>query len=238
MSKKIFALDPGHGGKDPGATGSGIKEKDIVLDICRRVQKYIAEHYAGIDCRLTRPADSFISLTDRTKKANQWNADCFVSVHVNSASSRAANGFESYIYTTDGKTTKSYALQQKLHPALAELWTEKGRKDRGRKKENFAVIREFKGASVLVELGFIVNQQDNKLLRDETFLQTNAEALADAVASYLDADKSKNKSKAAIYRVKVNGRQVGAYAEAENVGRAVMKAINSGESVINVELIQ
>ncbi|WP_179133979.1 N-acetylmuramoyl-L-alanine amidase family protein [Halobacillus massiliensis] len=236
MSNKIFALDAGHGGKDPGATGLGLKEKDVVLEICKQIKGYMDSQYPGIDCRLTRSKDAFTSLGDRTKKANQWKADCFVSVHINSAASSTANGFESFIYTTDDEKSKSHSLQQKLHYPLAKIWTEKGRKDRGKKKANFAVIREFKGASVLLELGFIVNQKDNQLLRRQDFIKSNVTTIGDAVASYFGM--SKTKPETPVYRVKVDERQVGAFSKTENVARAVTTAVKSGKSRINVELVK
>lgn len=234
--RKIFALDPGHGGKDSGASWSGLLEKNVVLDVCRRVREYIDEHYPDIDCRMTRSKDEFIELRERTKIANGWKSDCFVSVHVNASEASAANGFESFVYLTDDETTKSFALQKKLHVRLAKLWKAKGRADRGMKNANFSVVREFKGASVLVELGFISNHIDNSLLRDKDFLQANAEAIGDAVAEHLGVTKSVTDEEE-IYRVEVDGKQVGAYSEPDNVGRQVEQAVRSGKSKVEVTKI-
>lgn len=236
MAKKIFALDPGHGGTDAGAVGNGLLEKNIVLDVCQRVKRYMLKHYSGIDCRLTRSSDKTTSLAHRTNTANKWKSDCLVSVHVNSHTDDRANGFESFVYTTDGPGTKSVALQEVLHKKLTKLWTDKNRRDRGEKKANFHMVREFKGASVLVELGFIVNYEDAKLLKSDAFLQANAEAIADAVAEYLGVTKSVTYEDE-IYRVKVDGKQVGAYAEPDNIGRQVEKAVRSGKSKVEVTKI-
>lgn len=238
---KIFALDAGHGGTDPGATWSGLLEKNLTLDICNRVRKYLAVNYHSIDCRLTRTKDEFVSLSDRTKKANGWKADCFVSVHINSAESTQAHGFESFVYTTDGANSKSFALQKRLHEPLAKLWKSKGRNDRGMKKANFAVVREFKGASVLLELGFIKNPVDHGLLKDSGFLQQNAEIIGDAVATYLGVTKSVTgdvTSGGDVYRVKVDGKQVGAYANHANIGREVQKAVSARKSKIEVSKVK
>lgn len=237
MSKFKLFLDAGHGGHDSGAVGHGLKEKDIVLDVCHRVQGYIDKHYPDIICIMSRETDTFVELRDRTSKANRLKSDCLVSVHVNSAADNRANGFESFIYTTDDETTKSYALQQKLHKKLAGLWTGKGRRDRGQKKANFHMVREFKGASVLVELGFIVNDKDAALLKSDAFLQHNAEAIAEAVAQYAGVTKRATQSDT-MYRVIVDGKQQGAYAVTENVVNAFEKAIQSGASKIEAQLVK
>ncbi len=90
-----IVLDPGHGGKDPGARGrKGTKEKEIVLDVALRTRDLLAEN--GIDVILTRDKDQFISLGKRSQIANRNKADFFVSIHANSSRSRAASGFEVY----------------------------------------------------------------------------------------------------------------------------------------------
>ena len=97
---KSIIIDPGHGGKDPGAVGrSGLKEKDVALDVSKRLAKKI-EKNLGIKTILTREEDTFIKLQDRTKFANQNEGSLFVSIHVNSAESRKAYGFETYFLST------------------------------------------------------------------------------------------------------------------------------------------
>lgn len=236
MSKFIFALDAGHGGQDSGATGGGLKEKDLVLDISKRVERYLAKNYPDIDCRMTRDDDTFVALSQRSSRSNNWQSDCFVSIHINAFADDSANGFESFVYTTDDETTKSYALQKKLHEKVAPLWTGEGRKDRGMKKANFHVVREFKGASVLLELGFISNAKDRKLLSSPSFLQKNAEAIGDAVADYLGVTKRVTAG-SNIYRVKVDGNQVGAYAEPNNIARQVEQAVRSGKSSVVISKV-
>ena len=90
-------IDPGHGGKDPGAIGyRGTKEKDITLDVAKRLVKKI-ERNMNINTILTRDEDIFIRLEDRTKLANSNNGKLFISIHANSAEDRRANGFEIYM---------------------------------------------------------------------------------------------------------------------------------------------
>ncbi len=88
-------VDAGHGGKDPGAIGvGGLKEKDVVLDIARRVKKDFEA--AGVTVVMTRDSEDFISLADRTMMASQPDVDLFVSIHANANKTRRANGIEVY----------------------------------------------------------------------------------------------------------------------------------------------
>jgi len=91
-----IVIDPGHGGKDPGALGySGLKEKAVVLDIARRLRDLL-EKKTELNIVLTRDDDSFISLNNRTKKANQAGGKLFVSIHCNSSTYKSAHGFSTY----------------------------------------------------------------------------------------------------------------------------------------------
>jgi N-acetylmuramoyl-L-alanine amidase len=91
-----IVLDPGHGGRDPGAIGSGgIAEKDLVLSVARKLAKKLREEM-GIEVVLTRKDDSFVPLEDRTAIANAQNADLFVSLHMNASPNSDARGLETY----------------------------------------------------------------------------------------------------------------------------------------------
>ncbi len=90
-------IDPGHGGKDPGAIGyRGTKEKDITLDVAKRLAKKI-ERNMKIKTILTRDEDTFIGLRERSKLANAQNGKLFISIHANSAEDQRAHGFETYL---------------------------------------------------------------------------------------------------------------------------------------------
>ena len=92
---RTVVIDPGHGGSDPGAIGrTGLKEKDIVLDISKRVKKQLNEN--GVDVVLTRDRDRFIPLEKRAQIANERDVDFFVSIHANAARLKGARGFEVY----------------------------------------------------------------------------------------------------------------------------------------------
>ena len=91
----VVVIDPGHGGKDPGAIGrSGVQEKKIVLDISKRLKKILLNR--GYKVKMTREKDEFISLQGRTEIASKSMADLFVSVHANSSPVRSVHGLEVY----------------------------------------------------------------------------------------------------------------------------------------------
>ena len=93
-----IVLDPGHGGRDPGAVGlSGLREKNLALDIALRTRRALRRVSPGNRIYLTRTTDRYVSLPDRTSFANEHDADIFVSIHVNSARSRRIHGIETYL---------------------------------------------------------------------------------------------------------------------------------------------
>ena len=96
LEARRVIIDPGHGGHDPGATGrDGLREKDLVLDISRRVAKFL-EAEDSYEVILTRNTDVFIPLEERTAIANSKGADLFISIHANSSRNRRARGLETY----------------------------------------------------------------------------------------------------------------------------------------------
>ena len=106
---KTIVLDAGHGGHDTGATGpSGLMEKDLVLDVTRRVAKLV-EARLGLKVLLTRDSDNFVTLRDRTSFANRQHADLFVSIHANAHREAAADGVETYFLSSEA--TDSAARQ-------------------------------------------------------------------------------------------------------------------------------
>jgi N-acetylmuramoyl-L-alanine amidase len=94
-----MVLDPGHGGKDTGAVGpDGLKEKDVTLDVARRAASILDGQ--GIQVVLTRDDDRFVSLEERTARANAFGADLFVSIHCNASEIKARRGVEAYVLDT------------------------------------------------------------------------------------------------------------------------------------------
>lgn len=154
-------LDPGHGGKDPGASSNGIVEKNYVLDIGLKVRKALLAE--GIDVVMTRETDRYLTLEERVNVAKKHEADGFISLHTNSFSSASANGTESFIRAASLNTIdeKSRKLSESIHKRLIEAL---GTKDRGVKQQGFYVIKYNPHPATLLEFGFISNKQEAALL--------------------------------------------------------------------------
>lgn len=181
----IIFLDPGHGGNDHGAVGpTGLMEKNVTLNIAMKVREILKNH--GIDARLTRGDDSRIELLERVRMANQSNADYFVSIHINSASSPTATGTETYAYPY---STKGMELSKNIQRNLVK---EIGLADRGVKAANFYVLRETKMPAALAEVAFINNPQEEKLLRDSNFLSKAALGIAKGILEYVGIEYNKD----------------------------------------------
>ncbi len=110
-------LDPGHGGHDEGATGrSGLREKDLVLDVTRRLAKRLRKR--GVKVVMTRRADEFLSLEERTAVANDARADLFLSIHANASSSRKPRGVETFFASLDATDEASQATAERENSAF------------------------------------------------------------------------------------------------------------------------
>ncbi|MEW6045018.1 MAG: N-acetylmuramoyl-L-alanine amidase [Bacillota bacterium] len=176
MDRFKVVIDPGHGGSDPGAIGpTGLREADVTLAVARRVAEIIAPHYA---VRLTRTDDRGLGATPaldlhaRAEIANRLDADAYVSIHCNAATTPAAHGVETYSLTTGG-------TGERLAKAIqAEMLAATGLTDRGVKTANFAVLRLTKMPAALVEMAFISNPAEEALLRDASFREKCAQAIA------------------------------------------------------------
>ena len=114
-------LDPGHGGHDPGATGpSGLREKDVTLDIAHRAAPLIAREL-GISTLLTRDSDDYVALDERTARANAFQADLFVSIHCNASEDGAGRGVMTFVLddSRDATSTRVAARENEASPAAA-----------------------------------------------------------------------------------------------------------------------
>ena len=110
--KMRIMVDPGHGGKDPGALRSRVREKDLNLAVAKELYKLLKK--GNFEVKITREDDTFIPLSERSKKSNNFKADLFVSVHTNSSKNRNANGFEVYFRSekaTDKEAAETAALE-------------------------------------------------------------------------------------------------------------------------------
>lgn len=156
-------LDAGHGGKDSGALGFGLKEKDLNLTLVKKIGKLL-ESYQNVDIRYSRVDDRFLELRERTNKANDAGADYFFSVHINATPT--GTGFESFIY--NDASAKSVAYQNVIHAEIMKQLDNV--KDRGKQRANFHVLRESEMPAILTENLFIDNPNDNKKLQQNDFL--------------------------------------------------------------------
>ncbi|MBL50679.1 MAG: hypothetical protein CMG57_01820 [Candidatus Marinimicrobia bacterium] len=208
-------LDAGHGGKDPGAIGKyGTKEKDIVLDITKRLGRLL-EKNTSIKVVYTRDEDVFVPLMDRTKMANDSNGKLFVSIHANANKNRKIQGFETYLLRP-GKSqdaievasrensvieleefkdqyadltgenlimaTMAQSMFMKESEDLAaiiqmELDKRLTTPNRGVKQAGFYVLIGASMPNALVEVGFLSNPHEEKLLKQSKYKQSIAEAI-------------------------------------------------------------
>lgn len=184
---KLF-IDPGHGGSDSGATGNGLKEKDLTLKIALKMRDKLKDQYKGVSIKLSRTKDTTVSLSNRTTTANQWGADYLISVHINAG---GGVGFESYIYngSYNGKN-KTNQLRNKVHQSIIK---EVDFKDRGRKEANFHMLRESNMSAVLTENGFIDSKTDANKLKKDSFLDRIAQGHVSGLANAFQLKKKQSK---------------------------------------------
>ena len=226
---RTIVIDPGHGGKDPGAQGKKANEKDIVLAVAKLLRKNLADE--GFNVKLTRSKDVFIELGQRANLANQWDGDLFISLHCNAIDAseerkRIIQGYQFYVLRApESEEDKAIARREN---AVATLYGEKNTKDELSPLEWFkleARLEQYKQTSylfteklldsfedgkikkmntgvggagfmvlvgammpaVLIELGFISNEEDENYMITAKGQQDLAERIAEAVCKYKDA---------------------------------------------------
>jgi N-acetylmuramoyl-L-alanine amidase len=174
----VVVVDPGHGGRDPGAIGpTGLTEKEVNLDIALRLRRLLVAD--GIRVVMTREADATVELPDRVRIARERGGTVFVSIHAN-AHARGGpvqSGTETYFLNAH-----SQALAQLVQDELVRAL---GLPNRGVKTANFYVLRESTIPAILVEVAFISHPAEEARLREEAFRERVAEAIARGVARFL-----------------------------------------------------
>jgi len=178
----VIVLDPGHGGKDPGAVNGSLYEKTIVLDVTKRVEAYLRSKY-DYNVRLTRSTDVYLTLDQRVAAAKSLRGDLFVSMHVNAAGSSSAKGVETFYSSQSAHSARSRVLASNIQSNLAGKMS--GMSNRGVKTANYYVITYNTMPSALVELGFISSPTDLTYLRSNTSRQQMAEGVAEGIAKYV-----------------------------------------------------
>ena len=218
---RVVIIDPGHGGKDPGAIGpTGLKEKDVTLGIALYIEKLLKG--AGIPTYLTRSKDEFVYLENRTNFANQKNGFVFVSLHANSVLNHrpSAEGIETFVLSSKyiGASARDVADREnrasRAHPEvdadlaliIADLEESANIKysldfadivqkklvnylkleNRGVKQAPFVVLKGANMVAVIVEVGFISNPKEEKLLKTSKFRENAAQALFEAIKYYIE----------------------------------------------------
>lgn len=200
---RVVVLDPGHGGTDRGARGARrhVEEKRVVLDVARRARNLLKAK--GVRVYLTRDGDRALSLADRGRKAQQYGADAFVSIHLNAATRSAPHGIESFVLPVAGAPSTSGGEGEGAHPgnrfdhsstALGyavhrNLIERTGSEDRGLRRARFVVLEDAPCPATLVECGFVSNPLEEERFLDSAHRQRLADAIASGILAYFDQVK-------------------------------------------------
>ena len=180
-SQAFVMIDPGHGGRDPGAIGLGnVYEKNVILPISQEVARILQQQ--GVRVSMTRSDDRFISLQGRAQMANRSGADLFVSIHANAMPRNRSdvNGLETYYYSSGRR------LAATIHRSILQ---NVNIGDRGVKRARFYVLRRTSMPAVLVEVGFLTGVVDSVNLRDPNYRSQMAQAIANGILQYIQQNR-------------------------------------------------
>ncbi len=169
-------IDAGHGGRDGGSKWYGVTEKELTLDLAKRLEKVLEAK--GVPTTLTRTSDVYVELVDRAAVANKTPKTIFVSVHFNAHRDRSIKGIETFYYpgSTQGRILATYIQ--------GELGNRIKTRNRGVKPSRLKVLQETKGPAVLVECGFISNRWECQRCASSWFRQILAEEIAEGIMRY------------------------------------------------------
>ena len=188
IKDKIITLDPGHGGSDPGAIGaSGLKEKQITLEISMRVKELLEKEGAKVFMTRTTDKDVYApnasdraELQARVNVAEKHNSDLFLSLHINSSVNKSVGGFSSYYYPkTDNDLKIAKAIQDKFAKNF-------GVDNLGVRQANFYVVKRCSMPATLLEMCFISNPKEEKLMKSKWFQKKTARLIVEGVKKYFD----------------------------------------------------
>lgn len=189
LAGKVIVIDAGHGGNDSGAIGpTGVMEKTVTLNIALRLQKLLEAE--GATVYMTRSTDTEVSpkgakasdieeLQARCDVANNHDADIFISIHNDSFTNGAAKGTTGYYYSRG--SAKSRDLADKIRSGVID---QIGTQSRGTQSCNFYVVKHTDMPATLVEVAFISNPEEEKLLNSDDGAQKAAQGIADGIADY------------------------------------------------------
>ena len=184
---RLIVVDPGHGGKDPGAISpNGTKEKDIVLTISKKLNEGLKAK--GYNTLMIRDEDFFVDKYERANIANINQADIFISIHANAFKENPEVSGIEILYCP----TSSNNSDQRNNYELAKIISEElikglGAKNRGLvKAPNTVVIRDTKMPAILIETGFLTNLEEEELIKDEDYQNKMVESIIIGIEKYFD----------------------------------------------------
>lgn len=192
--KMKVCIDPGHGGYDPGTPSKkGAYEKDITLSIALMTKNILSKK--GVEVVLTRDGDTVswpsqekMDLRTRVAICKESNSEAFVSLHCNSSDNESLKGFEVW---TKFKNDKGEELAKSISSSLKEVAYTNNRDIKYREQGSFAVLALNKVPCTLLELGFLSNDEDEKILTSYNGQEKCAEAVASGILSYVEANEKK-----------------------------------------------
>ena len=200
--KNVIFLDPGHGGKDPGAVYNGLREKDLNMQIYHKLRRELEK--LGYTVLTSRDKDEFVDyVTERSQMVNKTDADFFISIHFNSTGVPGANrsGVETYIYEADEdyppkinkdahdnplRMRESKRLAENLHASIIKM---SGANDGGINGASFAVLRETTKPAVLLELGYIDNPEESKKISDSAYQDKLVAGIVSGIQNFYKTTK-------------------------------------------------
>ncbi|MCL4914281.1 GBS Bsp-like repeat-containing protein [Streptococcus suis] len=197
-------IDPGHGGRDSGASYGGVHEKNLALSVSNKLRENLLQY--GINVLMTRTGDYDVDFkTERSRMTNASNADLFISIHFNATGAGVSNatGIETYWYQYNPEYQPKINKEMHNNPTrLAEseilankvqesLIKETGAVNRGVRRETFAVLRETAIPAILVELGFMDNPSELQVIKQDSYHTRLAKALAQGVMNWYGAVEGK-----------------------------------------------
>lgn len=177
-SSGLIVIDPGHGGRDPGAISYlGYYEKEVNLGIARRLNAILQKR--GIQVIMTRQSDTYIDREERAAIANRAGADLFVSIHADANHDRIHQGFTVYIARSASQASRQFG--RSIENALSRT----GIPSKGLRTADYVVLVQTSGPAVLVETGFLSNPSEAAMLLDGSHQERIAAAIADGIINAL-----------------------------------------------------
>lgn len=194
---KTIMLDPGHGGKDNGGSGNAIKEKNLTLELAKKLQTLLRSR--GYIVLMTRSSDKTTSLAKRSELCKQLNPDIFIAIHANIAANKTVNGIETFCFAPAG-TASSYSAKPvyKIQPgnkydknnSLLAYEIQRGvikyskALDRGVKHARFYVLKYASAPAVLIEVGFLSNRTEAGKLKTRTYQNKLIKGIENGILRY------------------------------------------------------